>query len=550
MKQLCSRALLALAFIISAGSGYGQTESLDKMLDRDDLPAFTASSFEEDTVLLHKSVTAGAERITKHILSTSSGGTDRYNAEGLTPLHLATQSQNAAIVALLLEHGANPDTPDLQRLRATPLMHAVGFQDTQITRLLLQAGADVNATDVNGDPALNWAAYSGHIDQMQLLIEYGADLTMESKHGDAVDVALRLWHADSVIGFFRTTAFSKQLTKPDKRMLKAVTDGNREDVAQLIQSGADPDMTDGLGVPILQIAAQKGDMALVELLLKHGAQPDQLNRTGQSPLAFAARFDHRDVVQLMLKFGADVNTTDTLYRLTPLIGAAAGGGVETGRMLLKAGAEIDHTEPINQCSALHWSLFYSNTAFAEMLLQEGADFSLKVLDNRYTARSLAGFYGNEQVIHLIDQLEWGSNPLSGSWRFSEIHYVYQDTTYSIYDAQPGRLLVGPHHYTIMYTPGRTNRQPFRSLSKPTDEEIREAFQSIVFNTGSYERSDSLFVTTADIARVPGFEGGRQYYKYQVNGRKLNLRMIDETYPDGTKPAWYKKLEILFILTKE
>lgn len=88
----------------------------------------------------------------------------------------------------------------------------------------------------------------------------------------------------------------------------------------------------------------------------------------------------------------------------------------------------------------------------------------------------------------------------------------------------------------MWTRTQQPRTPFKVLSRPTDDELKAGFQSVVFNGGTY-RLDKDLVTTAQIAKVPGFEGGDQYYRYSVRGDTLELTMYDETYPDGTKPEW-------------
>lgn len=130
-----------------------------------------------------------------------------------------------------------------------------------------------------------------------------------------------------------------------------------------------------------------------------------------------------------------------------------------------------------------------------------------------------------------------TNPLLGAWRVNEIYYTNKDTTYSIPKAQVGNLLVTPERYAIMWVPTEAQRKPFEILSKPTDEETINGFRSVVFNSGSYTLNDSIMTTTAEIAKVPGFEGGIQFYKYAIDKDTLNFEMYDETYPDGSKPEW-------------
>jgi len=141
------------------------------------------------------------------------------------------------------------------------------------------------------------------------------------------------------------------------------------------------------------------------------------------------------------------------------------------------------------------------------------------------------------------------NPLEGSWKMQEIHYIYEDTTY-VGNTTYGTLLFAPKRYSLLYNPWTTERKAFDTLSKPTDAEIKAAFRSIVFNSGSYEYTDSTVITKADLAKVPGFEGGQQFYNYSIENDELDIMMYDETYPDGNKPEWYGKMKVLFKMKKE
>lgn len=142
------------------------------------------------------------------------------------------------------------------------------------------------------------------------------------------------------------------------------------------------------------------------------------------------------------------------------------------------------------------------------------------------------------------------NHLLGSWKMQEIHYIYADTTYIGKPITYGTILFTPKRYSLLYNPWTTKRKAFDTLSKPSDKEIKAAFKSIVFNSGSYIFTDSTVTTTADMAKVPGFEGGKQYYKYNIDKEKLAIMMFDETYPNGDKPEWFGKLKIKFKMIKE
>lgn len=137
----------------------------------------------------------------------------------------------------------------------------------------------------------------------------------------------------------------------------------------------------------------------------------------------------------------------------------------------------------------------------------------------------------------------------GSWEMAEVHWVAADTTYSIEKAQPGLFIFEPMRYSIMWTPTEEAREPFKNLSAPTPEETIAGFRSVVFNGGTFTHTDSTITTQANIAKVPGFEGGTQFYNYELEGERLTLTMFDETYPNGEKPQWFGKYETKFVLTR-
>lgn len=110
-------------------------------------------------------------------------------------------------------------------------------------------------------------------------------------------------------------------------------------------------------------------------------------------------------------------------------------------------------------------------------------------------------------------------------------------------------MLTPERYSIIWTPSRQPRAPFKILSKPTENEIKSGFGSIVFNSGTYQMADSTITTQAILAKVPGFEGGQQFYDYSFENDFLILTMYDETYPDGNKPDWAGKWKTKFVLEK-
>jgi len=130
-----------------------------------------------------------------------------------------------------------------------------------------------------------------------------------------------------------------------------------------------------------------------------------------------------------------------------------------------------------------------------------------------------------------------------------IHWKTKDTTYSIHEAQPGMFIFTDATYSIMWTPTGEPRKAFVDLSKPTEGELMAGFRTLVFNAGSYNHTDSTATAIPMIAKVPGFEGGKQFYRYFIEEDTLHLTMFDETYPNGDKPEWYGKYVTEFVMER-
>ncbi len=110
----------------------------------------------------------------------------RLGSGGATPFLLAADRADAALMALLLELGADPFMANLRG--TTPLMAAAGLGTTapeeeagtelevlEVTRLMLELGADVNTVNDEDDTAMHGAAYGMFPTVVELLADNGAD---------------------------------------------------------------------------------------------------------------------------------------------------------------------------------------------------------------------------------------------------------------------------------------------------------------------------------------------------------------------------------------
>ena len=110
---------------------------------------------------------------------------------GDTPLlrAITTSSNNPdrkeaaiATVLLLIEYGADMEIPDTE-YQETPLIASVYGDLCEVTKILLSRGVNINTRDITGRTALMWAAFAGSVREVTLLLEHGADISVEGLDG-------------------------------------------------------------------------------------------------------------------------------------------------------------------------------------------------------------------------------------------------------------------------------------------------------------------------------------------------------------------------------
>ncbi len=248
----------------------------------------------------------GNHKIAAELLSSDKELVDALDRYGQTPLMHAGVYSDAAMVKLLLAHGA--DVNFASRDGATALMLAAG--DFDKVELLLARGAKLDAkSNIGRTPLLIAAAFPGNVKTVRLLLAQGAKINDQDKFGETC------------------------LTSASKR-------GDVEMVKALIEAGAD--VTAGASWPgqsPLIWAAEEGNRETLACLLDHGAGKVQPHL--DFALSTAARRGSLAAVRLLMERGANPNTPSPLSEYTPLMWAAycEVADLEIVRLLLAKGAD-------------------------------------------------------------------------------------------------------------------------------------------------------------------------------------------------------------------
>lgn len=307
-----------------------------------------------------------------------------------TVLHTAARTGDVDSVRLLVSAGAKVNAQD--RRSQTPLMWAAAAGNNAVVAELLKSGAESDKQLNSGFTAFFFAVREGRSAVVETFLANGQDVNqaMQSKKSGGNQ--------------------PKSGTSP---LLLAVENGHLELALKLIEHGADVNDSRlgytalhaltwvrkpirGDGDPPPRISGSVSTLNFAEALLIQGADVDarhgkvsagnlRLNRTDATPLLLAAETGDLALVQLLVRHGANP-LAKTAANCTPLLAAAGvgviGDGDETAgteeeaiatiRYLLDLGADLNAVDDDGK-TALHGAAFKSWTKLIDFLIEQGAD---------------------------------------------------------------------------------------------------------------------------------------------------------------------------------
>ncbi|XP_057684775.1 ankyrin repeat domain-containing protein 50 isoform X2 [Corythoichthys intestinalis] len=290
---------------------------------------------------------------------------DTTDSKGRTPLIAAAYMGHPEAAGVLLDRGAQVDLADNDGRTALSVVALCGPSVPgrqgygEVASLLLEHGADPGHRDNDGMTPLLLAAYEGHDDIVELLLDAGADVDETARReGDSPAKA------------------------PMTPLLAAAAMGHVQTVSRLLFWGAAVDAIDDEGRTALSLAAAQGSSEVVRTLLERGLDENHKDDLGWTPLHAAACEGHRAVCAVLTERGsmARVGEMDVEGR-TALILAAQEGHLGAARLLLDRRSPIDH-RAYDGHSALSAALLEGRSEVAELLLRRGADADVRDAEGR------------------------------------------------------------------------------------------------------------------------------------------------------------------------
>lgn len=227
------------------------------------------------------------------VLLSSGGDPNAKNGEGTTALFQAIQANRVDLMAVLLDHGANPNLPGPKH----PLWPST--YKPKALQLLLQRGADHKKTP----GVMELASSLKKLDSIKILMEAGVSPNIR-KDGVYTPLcsAIRDNSAD-IVTYLLEHGADPNFNASEYPAFKCITHKRTQFLPQLVAAGADLHKPKG----IIETAVQFNDKDAMIYLLDQGVNPNDRTAEGYTALTTAIRENRAELVDVLLNRGADAS---------------------------------------------------------------------------------------------------------------------------------------------------------------------------------------------------------------------------------------------------
>lgn len=312
---------------------------------------------------------------------------DIQDSHGYSPLNFAatTGQQNTQVYDLLIKHGAvlkNNTNHD----GANALLLAVGADTSfQLTPYFQSKGLDIKSKDNDGNTAFDYAARSGNIKTMKLLLEKGV-----KSGGNAMLMAAqagrRGGNGIEVFQYLESVQVKPNaISKTGDNALHAIVrrPGQMAIINYFLGKGLNVNQVNEEGNTVLMnAAASNRDTATLALLLPLTKDINLQNKAGMSALALAVRNNAPEIVTYLINHGANINTTDAkgnnlVYYLVDAYSPRQAKDFTAKLNLLKEKG-LNITAPQQDGSTIyHLAVAKNDLSFLKMIKDDAVDVNAK-----------------------------------------------------------------------------------------------------------------------------------------------------------------------------
>eukprot|EP00656_Telonema_subtile_P003392 TRINITY_DN11550_c0_g1_i2.p1 TRINITY_DN11550_c0_g1~~TRINITY_DN11550_c0_g1_i2.p1 ORF type:complete len:408 (-),score=89.90 TRINITY_DN11550_c0_g1_i2:93-1316(-) len=258
--------------------------------------------------------------------------------------------------------------------------------------------------DSGGFTPLYVAAQHGHVEVVQQLASYGAEVDLRNSIGySALFVASQMGHSrvvDALLQLKANVSMSDDAIGGTPLYI-AVQSGQSEVARTLLRGRANPNMVNNRGGSPLMNATHGGSVELITTLLDHRANVNLRDNGGCVPLIIAVQKRHTEVFDMLLDAGADVNLA-TRNGVTSLIWACQNQMEPQVKELIKRDVDLDMVGA-DGLSGMHIAARDGHASIVAMLLEAGADHRTQTNGKAHTPLELARQNEHVEVEELIKE---------------------------------------------------------------------------------------------------------------------------------------------------
>jgi len=189
-------------------------------------------------------------------------------------------------------------------------LSAIHNGDYNIVEECLKKGYDCNVTftaRVSNESILHAAVRNNYVSIVELLLRYRAEVDIRDKFGQtplhyAVEYNLSIMVTILVAYNANINAISTPQTKSPTPLLIAIEKQYYSMIKQLLDTGADINLSNSEGDTPLHLAVTIGRIEIIELLMKYPVQYTAFNHLGETVLHTAVKCGHLSVVKLLCPY--------------------------------------------------------------------------------------------------------------------------------------------------------------------------------------------------------------------------------------------------------
>jgi len=342
--------------------------------------------------LLATSAEPAMLEVARHLTKTGSD-LNLQDKDGQTALHIAVLHSHINILNLLVAEGADLELKTSEERNALwfALQKEESFDSScSLASLLVGAGADPSALcSQGGDSLLHHTTQMGNEEAGLFLVSVGANVNLVNSRGEAVlhlaaqrglatlatallvagaepnlqtnAEAGEVWrqsalHLALVEGQETVVTCLLEFSQPNDGLTTTLLDINLRNsldatplslalsrgfthlADQMIQSGADVNVTDASGLSLLLQAVIASNLAAASFLLQHGADITARSPQGKTALELGVEEESEGVVEALCRAGADTSTSSSGE---PLLWLALARSEDLASVLVRHGADTD-----------------------------------------------------------------------------------------------------------------------------------------------------------------------------------------------------------------